>query len=1048
MPDPGSLYNRLALVLALVATLTLVLLASTTSTTASGLGERVWHVYSNGTVIAPDGRVMIVKEPISYATGNALPNDIVIVHSGVYGESVTINKNLTIIGEGMPTIEKSPFSYSSIYIANNASLEITGIKLSYGIEGYVVGNLVIRGSIIKNALYLDEAYGNVYIVNTTLVSTASGSTINIDFKLDNAVLLINGSSIGEGGITVHYKYPGWMYISNSNITLKSIIDLYNPFIIVIENSSIYLSSINSGYSSEVFINILNSNITATDNAIYTYSINHTHVTISRSSITANKKIVSAERCGSIIIEKSNLQAPTIINVFELINLLITNSTLNASDYVVFATYLNGTIRVQGTVARVEHPWGIESNFIYGSNVRGRTTVEIIDSTIEVPRGSVVKIYAATGKALSIHVRNSQITAAAPFLVQDLDGMVITNSTIMSFGSPILQTTYMKGDVNVTYSKLNSKTSPILKASSLVGVTTIHLESSEIVGYDCISIDYAKDYNVDIHIYETNVNVTRTVISTPGRVNISMKNSIISGSTIMSLLSYSGTITIENTTLYTTNQILQADGIHEALSLKIVNSRVYGGTSPITLSIKGDSTSEAKVLLDQVVINGHGYLDIDVGKAILNISNSMLQSYSLTIYANTSMTVYSSVIEGITIKGLSGDIELNNISLTRLSLEAGSHTISAINSSISSISGVLDRINISILSSSVNHLEIASRSTVRLDSISSTLGWHDQYLLIKGNNPVLIYAVNSRIIANKFDLEAPNTTIALEDSYYMVNSTNIQSSTAVLRMNNVVAFNNSIIQSSGTMILETRRSYLGHWTGPWIATPETILYPGAGLTIHAYSIEINTLEFLDKPDGEVMKPVEYIAERGRVVLSSFNITAEAFSPQEPVGIILFSNAPLGCSILSEGDSSIFIAVTHRSSYAKIEISKVEIHGNKIMKPDKAYLLYEPPTCWKLVAQGESISLNNLTSGTGVLIIYRVEAPPESITETITTPTQTIVSVTTPTTAITTPQQTLTPTQSTQATTVPRETGVRLEYIVIGVAVIVIAVAAALIALKKR
>ena len=121
---------------------------------------------------------------------------------------------------------------------------------------------------------------------------------------------------------------------------------------------------------------------------------------------------------------------------------------------------------------------------------------------------------------------------------------------------------------------------------------------------------------------------------------------------------------------------------------------------------------------------------------------------------------------------------------------------------------------------------------------------------------------------------------------------------------------------------------------------------------------------------------------------------------------------------------------------------------IYRGDGILLLYEyggesNRESMKLVAE-DDIAKKTTKQITGIATQSPTETPTPTSTPVITT-----TAPTTPMqTSATATQQTLTPTQSIQATTVPQETGVRLEYIVVGVAVIVVAVAAILTALKKR
>lgn len=132
-------------------------------------------------------------------------------------------------------------------------------------------------------------------------------------------------------------------------------------------------------------------------------------------------------------------------------------------------------------------------------------------------------------------------------------------------------------------------------------------------------------------------------------------------------------------------------------------------------------------------------------------------------------------------------------------------------------------------------------------------------------------------------------------------------------------------------------------------------------------------------------------------------------------------------------------TKYEGYNAIEISYEIVRGGvervkvSIVFRDDGILLYTPGT--KLVAE------DDIAKKTGKQLLGTVTQSPAE--------TPTLMPTSTPIrTSMTAIQETLTPTQSIQATTTPQETGVRLEYIAVGVVVTVIAVATALIALRRR
>ena len=143
---------------------------------------------------------------IQGAIDAASPGDTVIVRSGIYYENVHLNKQLSLIGEGMPTIDARGIGSAITITANNTLIKgfrcvNTFSQNAAGIKVESDGN-IIRDNICKNNVYFGILLWNSsknIIFNNTCEDNGGG--IHLRNSSENRILMntfINcGLSIGN-----------------------------------------------------------------------------------------------------------------------------------------------------------------------------------------------------------------------------------------------------------------------------------------------------------------------------------------------------------------------------------------------------------------------------------------------------------------------------------------------------------------------------------------------------------------------------------------------------------------------------------------------------------------------------------------------------------------------------------------------------------------------------------------------------------------------------------------------------------------------------------
>lgn len=156
----------------------------------------------------------------------ATAGDTVKVLSGIYEEALSINKNITLIGEGPDTTTIRNPGGTTITIGANVSSRISGFVITGGLDGFYIddeANVVIENNLIvdnsRHGINVKGYYtkATVSAVNNTIIGNGSSG---IWTDSNNSQLLVSNNIISNNGEYGIRSYSGEDLSANYN-------DVYN-----------------------------------------------------------------------------------------------------------------------------------------------------------------------------------------------------------------------------------------------------------------------------------------------------------------------------------------------------------------------------------------------------------------------------------------------------------------------------------------------------------------------------------------------------------------------------------------------------------------------------------------------------------------------------------------------------------------------------------------------------------------------------------------------------------------------------------------------------
>jgi parallel beta-helix repeat protein len=308
------------------------------------------------------------KKTIQAGVDNATPGDTIYVYSGVYSESVDIDKTLTLTGEDKnTTIIMGDTSNIGIYghNANNINIfnftiknTIGGIKLHYSNFSQILNN-----KIINNERGIFILYSNGSIVKENNVSYQTNFTTSISDYYGIKVEYSNYTLI-ENNTCRNNKGNGIILENANNNTVNHNFCIYNG-----DNFHV-----NSLFGASSF-NIISNNIFNNSNGSWTYSVgvgifSSDNVFINN-KIDSNKYgIASNWDNGNIIINSSILNSEVFdIRLLYQLHLVLLNTSFNRSS-----------VYYEDFTAKLEVQWYLHINVIdYLGNPVPSANIKVEDS---------------------------------------------------------------------------------------------------------------------------------------------------------------------------------------------------------------------------------------------------------------------------------------------------------------------------------------------------------------------------------------------------------------------------------------------------------------------------------------------------------------------------------------------------------------------------------------------------------------------------------------------------------------------------------------------
>ncbi|RKX95997.1 MAG: hypothetical protein DRP55_10055, partial [Spirochaetes bacterium] len=202
--------------------------------------------------------------------------DTIIVHDGIYAESIVINKPLTLKNGSSPVIDASGFTYGIIISANNVTIDgfeiignestMAGIAILPGVENTTIKNCIIHGMHYPNPNLGIASYGILAYSNADGTNPPKNITImNNEIYDVNMIGISLGCTVENVTITGNYIHDldvvdmgGGIYLS-IGVNIENITDITlssNDFENVITGVNFYGTTIsNALVSGGTFTNV-------------------------------------------------------------------------------------------------------------------------------------------------------------------------------------------------------------------------------------------------------------------------------------------------------------------------------------------------------------------------------------------------------------------------------------------------------------------------------------------------------------------------------------------------------------------------------------------------------------------------------------------------------------------------------------------------------------------------------------------------------------------------------------------------------------------------
>jgi parallel beta-helix repeat protein len=142
---------------------------------------------------------------------SARPGDTVIVHAGVYNQSVVITKSINLIGDGA-TLDGTPPADSGTTLQNDS------ITIEQGVSDVTVRNFEIRnylGTGGHGITAWNNGTSNIQIINNVIHDTGIAINVGNDGTGFHEIWFISNNTVYKNGIGIYVAHGKNVVISNN-----------------------------------------------------------------------------------------------------------------------------------------------------------------------------------------------------------------------------------------------------------------------------------------------------------------------------------------------------------------------------------------------------------------------------------------------------------------------------------------------------------------------------------------------------------------------------------------------------------------------------------------------------------------------------------------------------------------------------------------------------------------------------------------------------------------------------------------------------------------
>jgi len=400
-------------------------------------------VASARTIYVPDD-----YENIQWAVDNASAGDTIIVRDGIYYESITVSKHLTIKSENGSDnciVNGGGSLWSDVFTLEADRIRIEGFTITGGRLGIYIhssNNKIINNNISSNNLGIDLKYSNNNIIsNNNISSNKWGYGIHLLYSNNNSISnnniisnnlgidldYSNNNSISENNICSNNLHGIWLDYSNNNIISNNNIssNKYGIYLLYSNENTIRKNEfINDG----IFIYDSYSNIVE-DNEVNGEPLVYLEDESDRFIDNAGQIILV--RCSNITVMNAELTNTDVgIELFESDNCLISNNNISSNSRDGIRLYYSNNNIISNN--------NISSNSLYGiyllySNENTIRKNEFINDGIYVrySYGNIVEYNKVNGKLLVYLERESDefIDNAGQVILVKCKNITVMNSEL-------------------------------------------------------------------------------------------------------------------------------------------------------------------------------------------------------------------------------------------------------------------------------------------------------------------------------------------------------------------------------------------------------------------------------------------------------------------------------------------------------------------------------------------------------------------------------------------------------------------------------------------